>query len=214
MAVNLQWLGHASFCISSGSNVVYIDPWKMENNPHNATAVLVSHSHYDHYSPSDISKVSVKTTTLIGTKDVINGKQSTAAQASVLLPGQVITVGTIKITGVPAYNPNKQFHPKDNNWLGFVVELDSMRIYYAGDTDMIEQIKMLRNIDTALLPVGGTYTMDAQQAAEATEYIKPTLAVPYHWGDIVGSQQDAEKFCELAACNAKILQPGETIELK
>jgi L-ascorbate metabolism protein UlaG (beta-lactamase superfamily) len=210
MSVKLQWLGHASFKISSGSDVIYIDPWKLKDTPHDATVVLVSHSHYDHYSADDIAKVSGMTTKLVAAADVI-AKQG---KGDVLKPGQSVDINGVKITGVPAYNPAKQFHPKSNNWLGFVVETGGKRIYYAGDTDATDEMKDLKNIDLALLPVGGTYTMNAAEAADAAKAFKPKQAIPYHWGDIVGSQADADKFAKSAGCPVKILKKGDTIDLQ
>jgi len=209
MSVKLQWFGHASFKISSGSDVIYIDPWKLKDTPHDATLVLVSHSHYDHYSAEDIAKVSGMTTKLVAAEDVIQ-KQG---KGQTLKPGQSIDVNGIKITGIPAYNPAKQFHPKSNNWLGFVIEIAGKRIYYAGDTDLTDEMKALKNIDLALLPAGGTYTMNAAEAAEATRQFKPKQAIPYHWGDIVGSQADADNFKKLAACKVTVLKPGESITI-
>ena len=98
--------------------------------------------------------------------------------------------------------------------MGFVIEIGSKRLYYAGDTDLTEEMKTLQNIDVALLPVGGTYTMDAAQAAEAVTHFKPKMAIPYHWGDIVGGRSDAEQFAKSAKCETKILTSGETINLK
>ncbi len=210
MSVKLQWLGHASFRISDGNTVMYIDPWKLKEASHDATLVLVSHSHHDHYSADDISKVSAPATELIAAGDVIQK----AGKGRILKPGQTIDVGGIKITGVPAYNPAKQFHPKANNWLGLVIEIAGKRIYYAGDTDQTPEMNALKNIDLALLPVGGTYTMDAAEAAEATKQFKPKCAIPYHWGDIVGGQSDADNFKKEAACPVTVLKPGDltTIE--
>ncbi len=207
MPVQLQWFGHASFKISSGSDVIYIDPWKLKNAPHDATIVLVSHSHYDHYSAEDIAKVSGTTTKFIAAADVVQ-KQG---KGQTLKPGQSIDINGIKITGVPAYNITKQFHPKSNNWLGFVIEIAGKRIYYAGDTDATDEMKALKNIDLALLPAGGTYTMNAAEAADATKQFKPKQAIPYHWGDIVGTQADADNFKKLAACKVTVLKPGESI---
>jgi L-ascorbate metabolism protein UlaG (beta-lactamase superfamily) len=207
MSVQLQWFGHASFRISSGSDVIYIDPWKLKETPHDATVVLVSHSHYDHYSAGDIAKVSGMTTKLVAAGDVIQ-KQG---KGQALKPGQSVDINGIKITGVPAYNPAKQFHPRSNNWLGFVIEIAGKRIYYAGDTDATDEMKALKNIDLALLPVGGTYTMNADEAADATKQFKPKQAIPYHWGDIVGSQADADNFKKLAGCKVTVLKNGESI---
>jgi L-ascorbate metabolism protein UlaG (beta-lactamase superfamily) len=210
MSVKLQWLGHASFKISDGNAVVYIDPWKLKDIPHDATVVLVSHSHGDHYSAEDIAKVSGMTTKLIAAEDVIQ-KQG---KGQALKPGQSIDVNGVKITGVPAYNPAKQFHPKANNWLGFVIEIAGKRIYYAGDTDITDEMKALKNIDLALLPAGGKYTMNADEAAEATKQFKPKQAIPYHWGDIIGSQADADKFAKSAACPVKVLSPGGSVTVE
>jgi L-ascorbate metabolism protein UlaG (beta-lactamase superfamily) len=207
MSVKLQWFGHASFKITSGSDVIYIDPWKLKDMPHDATVVLVSHSHYDHYSAEDISKVSGMTTKFIAAEDVVQ-KQG---KGQALKPGQTIDVNGIKITGVPMYNPAKQFHPRSNNWVGFVIEIGGKRIYYAGDTDETPEMDAQKNIDLALLPVGGKYTMNATEAADATKKFKPKMAIPYHWGDIIGSQADAENFKKSAGCPVTVLKPGESV---
>ena len=209
MGTTLQWLGHAGFKICHEDTVIYIDPWKLKDSPHDASLVLVSHSHYDHYSTEDIARVSGAETKLVASADVVAKEK--AGQA--ITPGQTIELGSVRVSGVAAYNPSKQFHPKSNNWVGFVIEVGSKRIYYAGDTDLTDEMKSLKEIDVALLPVGGTFTMDATEAAEATKYIKPKRAIPYHWGDIVGSRADAEKFANTVECETKILTPGETITL-
>jgi L-ascorbate metabolism protein UlaG (beta-lactamase superfamily) len=210
MPVQLQWFGHASFRITEGNTIIYIDPWKLKDAKHDATAVLISHSHFDHYSPEDIKKVSSAQTKLIGAGDVIK-KQG---EGEVLKPGQTVEVGGVKMTGVPMYNPAKEYHPKSNNWVGFVIEIGGKRIYYAGDTDETPEMDALKNIDLALLPVGGTYTMNAAEAADATKQFKPKQAIPYHWGDIVGSQADADKFAKSAACPVKVLKKGDTIDVE
>jgi len=207
--MKLQWLGHASFRISDGDTVIYVDPWKLKNAPHDATVVLVSHSHYDHYSTKDIAAVSSPDTKLIAAADVISAENT----GQTISPGKTIEFGGVRITSVPAYNPNKQFHPKANNWVGFIVEVGSKRIYYAGDTDLTKEMKSLTNIDVALLPVGGTYTMNATEAAEAVKSIKPKQAIPYHWGDIVGDRSNAEQFAKTAPCEVQVLSPGESVNL-
>ncbi|MHC4645981.1 MAG: MBL fold metallo-hydrolase [Planctomycetota bacterium] len=209
MAVTIQWLGHASFRISADGAVVYIDPWKLSRSGHDATVVLVSHSHYDHYSAEDIRKVAGADTEIVGPSDVAAQEKN----CRVLKPGETVTAGGVSVMGVASYNPNKQFHVEANQWLGFVVEIGSKRIYYAGDTDVIDQMKTLENIDVALLPVGGTYTMNAEEAAAAVQAIKPVRAIPYHWGDIVGGRSDAERFAEGASCEVAVLKPGESLEL-
>jgi L-ascorbate metabolism protein UlaG (beta-lactamase superfamily) len=210
MGMTLQWLGHASFKICHEDTVIYIDPWKLKESPHDATLVLVSHSHSDHYSPEDVAKVSGPETKLITSADVVAKEKAGEA----IMPGLTIESGDVRLAGVAAYNPNKQFHPKERNWVGFIVEIGSERIYYAGDTDLTEEMKALRDIDIALLPVGGTYTMNADKAAEAAKHIKPRLAIPYHWGDIVGGRNDAEQFANLVECNVQILAAGETMSIE
>ncbi|MHC4728738.1 MAG: MBL fold metallo-hydrolase [Planctomycetota bacterium] len=209
MGITIQWLGHASFRICYEDKVIYIDPWKLKESAGDATLVLVSHSHYDHYSQEDIVKVSGPDTKLIASADVI----AKAKAGEAILPGLTVALEGIWLKGVASYNPDKQFHPKANNWVGFVIEIGSKQIYYAGDTDLTEEMKFLKDIDVALLPVGGTYTMNAKEAAEATMHTKPKLAIPYHWGDIVGERNDAEQFAESAACEVKILLPGESVSL-
>jgi len=209
MGMTLQWLGHAGFKICHEDTVIYIDPWKLKDSPHDATLVLVSHSHYDHYSVEDIAKVSGPDTKLIASADVVTKEKN----GEMILNGLTVDLKSVRVSGVAAYNPGKQFHPKANNWVGFVIEVGSKRIYYAGDTDLTDEMKSLKEIDVALLPVGGTYTMDAAEAAEATEYIKPKRAIPYHWGDIVGGRADAEEFAEAAECKVQVLSAGETIRL-
>ena len=210
MGTTLQWLGHASFKICHEDQVIYIDPWKIKDAAHDATLVLVSHSHYDHYSPEDITKVSGPDTKLIASPDVTSQEKA----GEPIVPGLTIQLEGIVTQGVAAYNPQKQFHPKEKNWTGFIIQLDSKRIYYAGDTDLTEEMKALDDIDVALLPVGGTYTMNAEDAAEATRHIKPKMSIPYHWGDIVGEQNDAEEFAKMAPSEVKILMPGQTINLE
>lgn len=209
MAVKLQWFGHASFKITAGEDVIYIDPWKLKEAPHDATVVLVSHSHHDHYSADDVKKVWKEGAKLIASGDVV--KQENRGEA--LRPGQTIEAGDVNVTGVAAYNLAKKFHPKGNGWLGFVIEVGGKRIYYAGDTDLTDEMKALKDIDLALLPVGGTYTMNASEAAEATKTFGPKQAIPYHWGDIVGSKSDADEFAEKAVCKVTVLKAGEVIEL-
>jgi parallel beta-helix repeat protein len=205
--VYIQWLGHANVKIWTGGVVVYVDSRNLSESLHDATLVLVTHTHGDHYQPADIAKVSGPETMFIAPPDVVQryGKGEPIA------PGQTIEFDCVIVTGVAAYNTNKPNHPKSRNWVGFVIEFGSRRIYVAGDTDLTDEMKALENIDVAILPADGTYTMNAVEAAEATQYIKPELAIPYHWGQNVGTLSDAETFAQMAVCAVKILTVGETI---
>jgi predicted outer membrane repeat protein len=205
--VYIQWLGHASVKVWTDDCIVYVDPQRLNISPHDATFVLVTHSHSDHYSPSDIARVSNAQTQFIAPPDVVQLYGSGLSIA----PWQTMEFDFVKMTAVPAYNINKTNHPKSNNWVGYIIELGGKRIYVAGDTDLIEEMKSLGDINVAFLPAGGTYSMNATEAAEATGYIKPDLAIPYHWGQIVGTLADAQKFVELARCPAMVMAVGETI---
>jgi L-ascorbate metabolism protein UlaG (beta-lactamase superfamily) len=206
MAVTLTWLGHASFKIE-GSSVVYIDPWKINQESKDGDVILVSHSHQDHWSKSDIKKVRRQDSHLVGSCDVIKA----AGEGDLLAPGGVIEFGETRITGTPAYNLRKPFHPRKKQWLGFIIDIDDVRIYYAGDTDHIAEMADLQDIDLALLPVGGKFTMNAAKAASAAKEIQAVQCLPYHWGSIIGRESDARQFAKLAGDTAVVLTPGESL---
>jgi L-ascorbate metabolism protein UlaG (beta-lactamase superfamily) len=204
--VNIEWLGHASFRITGEGKTIYIDPWKLKAGQPKADLILISHSHYDHLSAEDVAKIGNPTETqILCTPDcaaALHGWKLRTVQ-----PDETIHIGTLVIRTVPAYNPNKQFHPRDNHWVGFLIILGGEAIYYSGDTDIIPEMSTLGKVDVALLPVGGTYTMTANEAAEAVRIIKPARAIPYHWGDIVGTEKDAEKFKKLCAVQVEVKYP-------
>jgi len=209
MAIEITWLGHASFRITDGEDVVYIDPWKLEQSPHDADLVFVSHSHHDHCSPEDVEKVSKDDTVVIAPAETV----SKLASAQAVAPGERMTIKEIAVEATAAYNVGKKFHPKANNWCGVVIAMGDQRIYYAGDTDLIPEMSDLREIDLALLPVGGTYTLNAQEAADACRAIGAKAAIPYHWGDIVGSADDAQQFADSATCRTHLLQAGQSVTI-
>jgi L-ascorbate metabolism protein UlaG (beta-lactamase superfamily) len=151
MSVKITWLGHASVLITDGSSTVYIDPWKTGSGMPKADCVLLTHDHYDHYSEPDLKKVSQSSTRVVSPVSLPQVTDRIKA-------GGKITVGSLTIEAVPAYNTDKNFHPRSNGWVGYVVVIGGKRIYHAGDTDRIPEMKGL-NVDLALVPVGGTYTM-------------------------------------------------------
>jgi len=203
MLDKIHWLGHASFYIEAKSGmIIYFDPYQMKDNLPEADIILVSHSHFDHYSPQDIKKIAKSDTVIVGPSS-ITGKLPYTIK--VLKPNEMTTVRGIDIEAVYAYNPRKNFHPKSNDNLGFIVTIDNTRVYYAGDTDFIPEMKGIK-IDIALLPVGGTYTMNAKEAAEVANTISPKIAIPMHFGSIVGSSKDAKDFKELCKVEVKILE--------
>jgi len=202
MRDKIFWLGHASIRIEADT-VIYIDPWKVKGEPR-ADLILISHAHHDHFSPGDIKKLRKKDTVIVGPADCTSQLKG---DVRTMAPGDSITVGAVKIEAVPAYNPRKQYHPQANRWLGFILTVEGQRIYFAGDTDLIPEMKDLR-ADIAILPVGGTYTMTAAEAAEAAAIIKPTVAIPVHCGDIVGTLDDAKKFRQFARVPVEIKTPS------
>ncbi|MDX2447946.1 MAG: MBL fold metallo-hydrolase [Desulfobacterales bacterium] len=188
MKKSIVWLGHDGFRIDA-SACIYIDPYQIDGGKP-ADLILVTHEHFDHCSPEDVTKIQQPETVIVTEKD---SAKKLSGDVRVMTPGERIALGGLKIEAVPAYNTNKDFHPKANGWLGFIIEIDGIRIYHAGDSDYIPEMKDL-DVDIALLPVSGTYVMDADEAVEAALAINPKLAIPMHYGAIVGDQSDATRF--------------------
>jgi L-ascorbate metabolism protein UlaG (beta-lactamase superfamily) len=208
--VQVRWYGHTTWKIWREDSIIYLDPVGLSGAAPDATLVLVSHTHGDHYSSTDIDRVSGPDTVLVGPRDVINRQ----GWGQTLLPDEIFEMEGIKVTGVPSYNTNKPNHPRANNWLGFIIELGGLRFYYGGDTDVTPEMQALQNIDLAIIPVGGTFTMTATEAAAATQEFKPALSLPSHWGRNVGTLVDAQRFADDAFGEVVILQPGESLNLK
>ena len=197
--VYVEWLGHSGFMLKSGKTVVYIDPYKISYGE-KADIILVTHEHYDHCSPDSISYLRKENTVVIAPKSC---KEKIRGIDKIKLGKTKKSMG-IDITAVAAYNKNKHFHPRDEG-IGYVISLGGKRIYHAGDTDNIPEMENLGKIDLALLPVGGTYTMNAEEAATAADIIGAGLTIPMHWGDIVGTRKDADDFKRLAKVRVEIL---------
>ncbi len=205
MPVEITWLGHASIMVEGADVRVYVDPWKLKGDLPSADIILVTHDHYDHYSEGDIKRIKAESTVVI-----CSSKKPYVDE--VMLPGDRMVIKGVHVEAVPAYNVDKDFHPRGNNWVGYVVELEGMRIYHAGDTDRIPEMKGL-DVDVAILPVGGTYTMDADDAIAAINDIGPRHVVPIHFGDIVGSRADAERLLKVKTADIHILDPGEKVKI-
>ena len=202
--VNIEWLGHASFVLKS-DKIIYIDPFQIKGGD-KADLILITHEHYDHCSIADLHKI-IKPETIIITVADCQSKLSGLKIANVTLvrPGDKVNVKGTLIEAVHAYNTNKRFHPKQNEWVGFIITINGKRIYHAGDTDAIPEMNSLKNIDIALVPVSGTFAMTAEEAANAVNSFRPKVAVPMHYGSIVGQRSDAERFKSLAKTRVELL---------
>ncbi|MDO4797557.1 MAG: MBL fold metallo-hydrolase [Coriobacteriales bacterium] len=192
---------HSSIRLQSEQGtVIYVDPYGFQTEPHDADLILVTHTHYDHFSPDDIAKVRKPHTVFVmpaaNMMEFIRAG-FTDEQAAFLVPYEKATpLPDIRIETVPAYNISKRFHPEDEAWMGYVVDMDGVRVYVAGDTDDLPENRTIE-CDVALVPVGGTYTMDAREAAAFVNALKPTVAIPEHYGTIAGSTSDGKTFANL-----------------
>lgn len=198
MIDNIEVLCHSSIRIKKDM-VIYVDPFKINKNYNDADIIFITHDHYDHYSEEDIDKVKKGDTVIVAPEELL-----TKLLKKGFSQNYIITVDSeeknmiegIKFETVPAYNTNKQFHPKANGWVGYIIEIKGVRYYIAGDTDITEENKKVK-CDVAFVPVGGTYTMDFKEAAYFINEIKPQIAIPVHYGSIVGTNQDATDFVKL-----------------
>ena len=190
MLENVKINCHSSIKISKGQ-VIYIDPFKITEEKHDADIIFITHNHYDHYSEEDIDKV-IKEDTIIVMPETIR-EQRKYKNILLVQPNEHYEVNNIKILTIPAYNINKNFHPKENRWVGYILNIEEVTYYIAGDTDITLENKQVK-CDIAFVPVGGTYTTNAKEAAELVNIIKPKIAIPIHYGSIVGTKQDAIDF--------------------
>ena len=198
MLENIQVLCHSSIRISK-EKVIYIDPFKIDKNYNDADIIFITHDHYDHYSEEDIDKVCKQDTVIIVPEELLTKVLKKGFRQDYIItvkPNQKYMVDGISFETIPAYNINKQFHPKENEWVGYIIEINNCRYYIAGDTDVTPENKAVK-CDVAFVPVGGTYTMDFKEAANLINEIKPKIAVPIHYGSVVGTKQDAVDFIKL-----------------
>lgn len=198
MLEGIEVLCHSSIKISK-EKIIYIDPFRIKQSYNDADLIFITHDHYDHYSEEDIDKIKKDDTIIIIPKGLVSKVLQKGFEKENIIEVKTkesYTVGNIKFETVPAYNINKAFHPKENNWLGYIIELNDIRYYIAGDTDVTIDNKKVK-CDVAFIPVGGTYTTDYKEAAELVNQIKPKVVVPTLYGELVGTKKDAVKFMEL-----------------
>ena len=198
MIENIEVLYHSSIRINK-EKTIYIDPFKIDRNYNDADIVFITHDHYDHYSEEDIDKVINENTTIIIPEELLTKLLKKGINKNAIItvePNEKYVVQGIKFETIPAYNTNKTFHPKENGWVGYIIIINGIRYYIAGDTDITEENKQVK-CDVAFVPVGGTYTMDFKEAASLINEIKSKIAIPIHYGSIVGTEQDAIDFIRL-----------------
>ena len=198
MLENIEVLYHSSIRINK-EKIIYIDPFKINKNYNDADIIFITHDHYDHYSEEDIDKVINENTTIIIPDELLTKLLRKGINKNAIItvePNKNYMVQGIKFETISAYNTNKTFHPKENGWVGYSITLDDIRYYIAGDTDITEENRKVK-CDVAFVPVGGTYTTDFKEAAQLINEIQPKIAVPIHYGSVVGTKQDATDFIKL-----------------
>jgi L-ascorbate metabolism protein UlaG (beta-lactamase superfamily) len=208
----IEWLGHAAFRITVGRAVVYIDPYRVGEGAPPADLILVTHGHYDHFSPQDVERLSTASTWLVGPAAVA---ERVSGQVHSIAPGELLEdeiVRGVHVAAVAAYNTSKRnpdgklFHPPEAGWVGYELNVRGERLYHSGDTDVIPEMDSVTGVDVALLPVSGVYVMTPQEAAEAARRIQPRVAVPMHWGEDIGTERDAREFAAKAPVEVRILE--------
>lgn len=206
--VEIKWLGHSGFLIKN-HRVIYIDPYNIKSDLEKADIILITHSHYDHCSVADIKSIIKQGTKIFLTADSQSKitRFDVPINMQVIEPNQELVFGEIKISTLPSYNIDKPFHSKEEGWVGYIIKMNKVVIFHAGDTDLIPEMQKLTGHKQpdkkfiALLPVGGRFTMSAEEAAEAAKLIKPSIAIPMHYGSVAGNKEDAEDFIKLCSEN-------------
>lgn len=206
MLDNIDVFKQNSIRIKSDAGTIYIDPFKMDEEPHDADFILITHDHYDHFSPDDIAKVKKDSTVLVMPEKMLaKAQKADVKEIETVKPGTYHEIGNLELETIPAYNLLKPFHPKAAGWVGYILKVNGKRIYIAGDTDATKEAKEVI-CDIALIPIGGTYTMDAKKAAELVNEINPEIAIPTHYGSVVGKLSDAKVFAANVKDTIKVVE--------
>ena len=211
MLTRFTWFRQSAYRFDGEDLTVYIDPWGV-TDPTPADVVFITHAHFDHFSTEDLDKIRKEGTKIFAPVDVA---EELSGDVVPVQPGDSVQAGSITGQAVPAYNVAEdrlEMHPKANKWVGYVLTLGGNTYYHAGDTDHLPELDEIRT-DVAFLPIGGTYTMDAPEAAEMAKALRPKLAVPMHYGFVVGSPSDADRFAKEAdPIKVQILEPTNPFE--
>ncbi len=198
MLTGIEVLCHSSIKINK-NHIIYIDPYKIKDELHDADVIFCTHSHYDHFSEEDILKIKNDNTILVITEDcLLKAYKLEFDKENILVvaPNKKYTVLDINFETVPAYNIEKQYHSPESNWVGYILEINDVHYYIAGDTDLTMETKKV-TCDVAFIPIGGVYTMNAKEAASLVNTIEPQIAIPTHYGDVIGTAADADLFQKL-----------------
>ena len=199
MTDRIEVFTHSSIRIKGNSTTIYIDPFKIREEFRDADYIFITHQHYDHFSIEDILKVATKDTILVVPESMVDDAKEIERRVKEIVtvrPGESKEISGLSVEAIPAYNNIKPFHPKRAEWVGDILTVDGKRIYIAGDTGLTKESKLVK-CDIALVPIGGTYTMDARKAADLINTIKPEVVIPTHYGSVVGKPHDADTFAGL-----------------
>lgn len=214
MLEGFTWFKQSAFRWTDGERVVYIDPWGTEEDATPADLILITHAHFDHFQPDEVAKLRREGTQVVAPRDVA---VELGGDVTPVAPGERHDIGGFHVETVPAYNTREEaldFHPKANKWVGYLIDLGGHTYYHAGDTDHLPELEPLKT-DVAFLPIGGHYTMNAEEAASLAKAIGPKLAVPMHFGSVVGSPSEGVRFREAAApVPVEIMRPVHPFEME
>ncbi len=205
MISNITINEHSSIRLDT-EQVIYFDPFRIPEESHDADIIFITHAHYDHFSPEDILKIKTQNTLLVMPASMQGEENKIGVPKEKIIwmkPWEEIGISGISVCAIPSYNTNKPMHPKENGWLGYVIELLGQKIYVAGDCDAMPEIETIQ-CDIAMIPIGGTYTMNAQEAADFINQIKPKTVIPTHYGTLVGKPEDADVFEPLVDASTKV----------
>ncbi len=209
MELQVTWFGQSAVRFEAGRVRIVIDPFRIPDGQPEADVILISHDHPGHLSPEDIARVFGKHTVVYASPLAVE-RLDRSLNAQRLVPGDVIQHGALTIQAVAAYNVNKfrrpgvLVHPPENQALGFILEIDDLSFYFAGDTDVIPEMDQIGPVDYAFLPVGGDSVMTAEEAAQAATVVQPSIAIPIHYGISTGSLADARRFGDLVPDQVRV----------